>query len=490
MLLMAAAVCIAACPAFAATSNATEVAAGTLIAAAKPADQPEPLPGAEPQQSAADTNSTSVEAAETPLSLHDALARALANHPGLAALDKEYWALDSIAWQEGRKPNPELEFELEEFGGTQDALGVRALATSLTYTQSVERGGKREKRETAASLERELVLWDIAELEHEIQAEVRSAFAAAQAAAYELEQLRVYRGLVQRIYDTVAASVEAGRSARLELERFEIELARLDLELASAERSLDQALLMLAGTWGGTVADFSAVDHPAGAPTTIPGLAELLPLVDSHPALERFDAEYEVLCAVLDLEHANAVGDMAWFGGVSRLNEINETVFKVGVAIDLTSNDGNEGNISAAARRLEQVEDLRAAVRLELETELTVLHRQAQNALDNYKSYSASLLPAANEALELTEEGYRYGKFELLDVLDSQRTVLELEREQTAALNELNEQIAAIEALLNISLGDLPEVDHSLDTTSTDSEIAVSEEQALEPATHEEHNHD
>jgi hypothetical protein len=107
-----------------------------------------------------------------------------------------------------------------------------------------------------------------------------------------------------------------------------------------------------------------------------------------HPALARFDAEYEVLCALLDLEHANAVTDLELFGGVSRLNEIQETVFKVGVAWDLKTNDKNEGNISAAARRLEQVDDLRSAARRDLETELAALHQQAQSALTNYQAYT------------------------------------------------------------------------------------------------------
>ncbi|HES58551.1 MAG TPA: hypothetical protein ENO21_03875, partial [Firmicutes bacterium] len=225
------------------------------------------------------------------------------------------------------------------------------------------------------------------------------------------------------------------------------------------------------------------------APQSIPPLEELLPLLDAHPALKRYDDEYEVLCARLDLEHANAVGDAEWFGGVSRLNEIDETVFKVGVAWALTTNDRNEGAISAAARRLEQVEDNRAAVRLELERELTTLHKQADGALENYRSYAESLLPAANEALALTEEGYRYGKFELLDVLDAQRTVLELESGQTAALNELRLQLAAIEGLLSASLAEPAEAVRATENP-VHAEDGEHLDQAVEPATPEEHNHD
>lgn len=112
---------------------------------------------------------------DTALGVVEALELALANHPGIAALDKEYWALDSIAWQAGRKPNPGLELEFGDFGGTADSRGVRVLDSSLTYSQPIERGGKRTKRKVALALKREIVLWDIAGLEHQIQAEVKEA---------------------------------------------------------------------------------------------------------------------------------------------------------------------------------------------------------------------------------------------------------------------------------------------------------------------------
>ena len=59
----------------------------------------------------------------------------------------------------------------------------------------------------------------------------------------------------------------------------------------------------------------------------------------------------------------------------------------------------------------------------------------------------------------LTQEGYRYGKFQLLDVLDAQRTVVELEADQAAALQELLAALVGIEALLNLELAPLMSAD-------------------------------
>lgn len=420
------------------------------------------------------------------LTLEQAVVKALRAHPAVAALEKEYWALDSAAWQEGRRPNPEIELEFEEFGGTGDAKGIRALATSLTYTQPLERGGKRSKRETAMALEREIVSWDIAGLEHGLQAQVRGAYSALQAAQYELDTLAKYQLLLGDVHDVIAAEVEAGRKARLELERLDIELARLELEVASAGRMLEQARLELAGTWGATSAEYGAVEPLAGEPPVLPALATLLPLLAGHPEVARFDAEYEALCAAVDLENANAVPDLAVFGGLTRLNEAEETVFKIGVAMDLPLHDKKEGAVSAAGYRLEQVEDNRASALRELETELAALHGQATAARANYLAYGESLLPAAREALELTEEGYSYGKFPLMDVLDAQRTLLELESEQAAALLELHAAQAAIEALLAADIELLAITGQEAETgADVPGEVAGDR-----PATHEENSNE
>ncbi|MCB1219999.1 MAG: TolC family protein [Planctomycetales bacterium] len=435
------------------TITVTEVTLQDTLSEAPPPEVPgvvEALFGAE----ALETRAIELASGQQVLSLDDALRRALADHPGIAALRREYQAMQSEAFQQGRKPNPAVEVELEEFGGTQEATGVKALATHLTYSQSLERGGKRSLREATARLEGELVQWDIAELEYEIRSAVRMAYAEAQSSRYELEQLGRYRQLVQHIYDTVAASVEAGRSARLELERLDIELARLDLQIGSAERSSELSLRSLATAMGISEPDFDAVDAGDGAGPDLLELSELEQVIEGLPAVARFDAEYDALNALLSLENANSVSDLELFGGISRLNEIQETVFKVGVAWELPVHDKNEGGINAAYHRREQVQHARDAARLDTRMQLSQLHAQATLALANYRDYGRSLLPSANEALALTEEGYHYGKFGLLDVLDAQRTVLELESEQTAALVEYRLAVAEIESLLDMGMAD------------------------------------
>lgn len=386
------------------------------------------------------------------LALDEAQALVLGNSPLLDAFDLEYSAMDALAWQAGRRPNPELELEFSDFGGSVDATGVRALGTSLTYTQLIERGNKREKRENAASFERELVSWDRLEFEHEILGMLRRAYTEALIAQYELERIEDYHELAERIYEVVAARVEAGRAAGLELAKLDIEMGAIELERDQARRAVNQAYLALATTWGAESVTFDAVagdllDLPA------PGdRAALEQALANHPALARWDDEYQALCTALDLEFAVGVPDISMFGGIGYANKNEETVFNVGVAIDLPIHDRNEGAISAAGSRLEQVEFQRRAAELRLTAELTGLHAEASAALEAYRSYEMSLMPAAREHYELTNLGYTYGKFGLLEVLDAERTMIDLQNEQAGALVEYHRALTGIEALLGTSI--------------------------------------
>ncbi len=321
------------------------------------------------------------------LTLDEACRRTLGAHPQLAWLEKEYLARDNEAWQAGRRPNPELELELDNFLGTADAIWLREMTASLTYSQLLERGGKRAKRETAAALERELVLWDIEELTYSLRAQVRLAYSEVQNAQQALAALHAYRALLDQIHATVSLQVQAGRSARLELERLEVELAKLELEQTSAERTLELARQQLAGLWGGESADFSVAATAEPASSGVPTLDRLFAALELIPALERLEAEYQVLCAQVDLEQANGRPDTSVFGGLTRVNGADETVFKVGVAVELPVHDRNEGTISATNQRLAQVADRRAALRRELEAQLSVLQLSASHAWQTYSAY-------------------------------------------------------------------------------------------------------
>ena len=65
------------------------------------------------------------------------------------------------------------------------------------------------------------------------------------------------------------------------------------------------------------------------------------------------------------------------------------------------------------------------------------------------------VLPAATETLAATEEGYREGKFDLLTVLDAQRTLFEATNQYLDAAQTYHQRRAEVERLIGTPLDDL-----------------------------------
>ena len=92
--------------------------------------------------------------------MRQALSLALVKNPELAAFSWEVRAREARALQASLLPNPEIEVELENFGGSGDVGGFEQTESTLLLRQLIELGGKRRKRTHVAALESDLAAWD------------------------------------------------------------------------------------------------------------------------------------------------------------------------------------------------------------------------------------------------------------------------------------------------------------------------------------------
>ena len=95
------------------------------------------------------------------ITLAQALDAALKSNPELAASRYELTAAQARIVQAGKRLNPELSLELENFAGGGEAQGTDALETTLAFSQVVELGGKRSLRRSIAEVDSDLVTLDL-----------------------------------------------------------------------------------------------------------------------------------------------------------------------------------------------------------------------------------------------------------------------------------------------------------------------------------------
>ncbi|MDD3643862.1 MAG: TolC family protein, partial [Candidatus Krumholzibacteria bacterium] len=94
------------------------------------------------------------------ITLEEAVSLALSGNPSLAVSGWDRRIGDAAVSEAGISPNPEIGFEMENFGGTGAQAGTGASEATLELSQEIELGGKRRNRVAAASYARDLAGWD------------------------------------------------------------------------------------------------------------------------------------------------------------------------------------------------------------------------------------------------------------------------------------------------------------------------------------------
>ncbi|MCC7478893.1 TolC family protein [bacterium] len=410
------------------------------------------------------------------LSLDEAVSRVLEGNPELEALEYEQRAAYGRKVQAGLLPNPEFSAELSEFMGTAEMRFLRSAVSGVGISQLIEHSCKRIARCDLAEREGQLALAELERRRLDILLEVSEAYYAALIAQQRLALAAKLEGLLTQVQEVVALKVEGGKAARLELTRSELELRNTALQRQQRERELDAAMLRLSSLWGGQGGEFS---HVAGAlllPEEVPASEQLQALLDQSPDALLWDAEKELRSARLALASAEARKDYTISGGLARYEETDSFGFSLGISFPLKRRNRNEGAILEAQEYLNQVESLRQADLRRQYQALTEQYARLANAHELARSIEQDILPVALESFELTQLGYRYGKFTLLDALDAQRVLIEAQAQHLEALAEYQLASVQIERLIASPLGDAlqPQATTQNESAGSDAELEAS----------------
>jgi cobalt-zinc-cadmium efflux system outer membrane protein len=108
----------------------------------------------------------------------------------------------------------------------------------------------------------------------------------------------------------------------------------------------------------------------------------------------------------------------------------------------------NQGAILEAQYRLAKAEEERRAAVVRVRTALAAAYATLTTAFAEATTLREESIPGARRVFEATSEGYRQGKFSLLDVLDAQRTLFEAKGQYIEALATYHKAVAEAERLI------------------------------------------
>jgi len=396
------------------------------------------------------------------ITLRDALSYALMHNPKLAAFSYEIRAAEARALQAGLWPNPELEVEAENVGGTGELSGFGAAETTIGLGQLIELAGKRAKRRRVASLEGSLAEWDYETRRLDVLRQVTQAYVALLAAQRGVELAADLVQLSEQTYTAVAERVEAGKDppiektkAQVALAEAQVALADARIELKKADRRLAAARKELATTWGSKQPQFDKTTGSIEQIGPVPQEDVLAALLQQNPAIARWQTELKQRKAAIDLEESKAIPDPTIVGGYKRLGDIEDDAFVLGLAIPLPVTNRNQGAIREAKLNL-------AKARKQMQAAEAATYAAFAGA---YEALSASyaevmdirniVLPGARSAFDAVRQGYQQGKFDFLTVLDSQRTLFDARQRYLDALVDYHRSRATVESLIMQEIDDV-----------------------------------
>lgn len=363
------------------------------------------------------------------LTLPEAWGLTLMHNPRLRVFSLEVRAAEARQLQASLRPNPTLEIEVEDFGGSGSMSGFDAAETSLLIRQPLELGGKREKRMQTAAVERALADVDYGIVRGEVRAELAKAFADLLAAQERAELYGEMAGVSERGLEIVRRRMEAGKDAPPELTRASVAHSSVLVRREQARQDLETARRQVASFWGSTQPRFERAKGEPVSSAPLPAMETLRERLAGGPQWTRLEKEIDRRQAMLEEAGARAKPDISIGAGVKRFSETDENALIVGIEIPLPIFDRNQGGRQEARINVTKAAEAQREGQIELLCELDRLYGELVNTRRRIDSLQAAALPGAEEVLEASQRAYAEGKTDYLHVLDAQRTLFEVKNE-------------------------------------------------------------
>ena len=374
------------------------------------------------------------------LTLESALQSAFAGNPDLAAAQWEIDIAQGGRQQAGLIPNPVASWDAED---TRRSTRT----TTVKLSQTLELGGKRGARIDVASRAQEAAAQELEQRRNVLRAEVIDGFYGALRAQERLELAQRSMALAERGLVIANGRVTAGKASPVEATRAQVQLSEIRLERSRAEIGVSDAYRRLAAITGSATIGFERVEAGAVNPPALPSATQLLARLESTAELRLAQLQIQQREAGLGLEKAQRIPDLDVSIGSQYDASVRERVNLVGVSMPIPLFNRNQGNVLAASRRADQARDLRNATELRLRTETRQALDLWATANSEVRAFNQVILPAAQSAVDSATRGFEMGKFNFLEVLDAQRTLIAARTQYLAALAQATDAWVRIERI-------------------------------------------
>lgn len=379
------------------------------------------------------------------ITLNEAVEAALKNNPNLTVYKYEITSLEKQKIQVGLIPNPEADFEAENFLGGKGLNGFKGSEFTLSASQLFELGGKRSNRVNLAESQINSAKGEYELITLDVIAQVKSAFFGLYQIHHQILLQQKFIQINEEILKTVSERVKAGRTSPAEESKVKVALVNSQIQLQRLQRnySSEQTRLnSLLGTTGKNLVPSTDLFENLFTP---PNKEDILGDLENIPSVKNLNYEVNFRKASLELEKSQAIPDLNASLGVKYLNELKTNSFVAGLSIPFPIFNRNQGNIQSAEVRIKQMDDIINARKLAVISSLNTSFNNLLSAYNNAVQLRENILPESEKAYEITRQGYLQGRFAFIDLLDAQRTLFDAQAQYLLELSDYYNSIIELE---------------------------------------------
>ena len=384
------------------------------------------------------------------LTIETAIEKAIENNPEIQEKLKIIDALKAGVIQSGLLPNPEFSLEAENILGSNEFSGFKGSEITASVNQEVALTSRISKRKKVAELNVGLAEADLKIKRLEVISEIRKNFTDALALSELIEKNRELLNVSEEFVKNLELRVKAGKISPAEVSRARLILNSIEITIGELETEYNTVVFNL----------ISIINDPGLSENVIlkgeldslinfPSPDSVIAALENNLLLQKLKEEQKKQSAIVEYEETKSIPPLNLGIGIRRINELSANTFLIQTSIPIPVFDRNQGAIQQSKIEVEQKRIEYEALKNILKQKLNMQLSKLKILLETVRKIKDESLPVARKAYEVIKKGNEVGRFTILDVLDAQRTLIELQNQYLNMNRQINKTVITIESFIN-----------------------------------------
>ena len=340
--------------------------------------------------------------------------------------------------------NPEVRTEM----GARESSSERHTDYTIAMSQEIEVYGQRRKRINVANKKIEKVKFEIADVERNVIADVKSSFYEV-LTSLEIVKLQSYvEDIFRRLWNATMEKYKAGAISALELNSIKIRYGLAKQQLLAAKKNSQNSLSELKLLLG------KSKDEPLSLKGDLTYRALqvnpedlLASAYETRPDLKAMELETKRASKEISLRKAERIPNPELSGFFTREEGGADDIVGGEISISIPIWDRKQSELKKA-RTAKDVADINIKNKyLGIQREVEAAYRSFMAEKEGIGIYTDEIMPQVDESLRLNEISYKEGSTSFIEFLTIQKNLLETRAAYLNTLLDYNKAIVGIETV-------------------------------------------